>query len=189
MNPENSSSGKDLKSTDSQIDGESDFLEVGYIRRPHGVHGEILVDIKEDLVHLINIGQVLLLGDNKIELTLISIRNHKNGYLLMFEEIDAPEDVGQHRFEKFFIPGLARQMQLTEGEFYEEQILGLKVLTDDGIFLGSIGEIIKTGANDVYVVNNSDGDILLPAISEVIKNIDIEKQEMLVHIIPGLMNN
>lgn len=73
---------------------------------------------------------------------------------------------------------------LRHGEYYHHQIIGLSVVTDEGEELGSVAEIIKTGANDVYVVRGQGGEVLLPAIQSVIRK--IEPSRMIVHLLPGL---
>ena len=75
-----------------------------------------------------------------------------------------------------------------EGEYYLHQLVGIDVVTDQGKNLGRLKEVILTGANDVYLVDSPEGkEILLPAIEEVILEINLEDRTMLVHIIPGLL--
>jgi 16S rRNA processing protein RimM len=77
---------------------------------------------------------------------------------------------------------------LAEGEYYHHQLLGLRVVSDEGQFLGRITKILDTTANEVYVVRPDSGpEILLPAIEEVILVIDVDKGEMQVHVLPGLL--
>ena len=79
--------------------------------------------------------------------------------------------------------------ELTEGEYYLHQLVGMEVITDQGESLGQLKEIILTGANDVYLVDSPQGkDILLPVIDEVVLEINQEKNVILVHIIPGLLD-
>jgi 16S rRNA processing protein RimM len=73
---------------------------------------------------------------------------------------------------------------LGPGEYYHHQIIGLSVITDEGEQLGTVAEIITTGANDVYVVRGQAGEVLLPAIQSVIRK--IEPPRMVVHLLPGL---
>ncbi len=76
--------------------------------------------------------------------------------------------------------------ELPEGEYYWHDIIGLEVLTDDGLSLGRIETIVPTGSNDVYVCAGGEREILLPAIDDVIKEIDVEKGTMVVTLIEGL---
>jgi 16S rRNA processing protein RimM len=78
---------------------------------------------------------------------------------------------------------------LPEGQYYQHQLIGLKVISDEGQALGQLAEILETGANDVYVVRGGGGkDVLLPAIEDVILGIDLDKKEMRVHVLPGLID-
>ena len=77
---------------------------------------------------------------------------------------------------------------LPEGQYYHHQIIGLKVLTQQGELLGTIIEILETGANDVFVIRPSNGrEILIPDTDEVILQIDLDKGQMIIHLLPGLL--
>jgi 16S rRNA processing protein RimM len=122
-------------------------------------------------------------------------RAHKDGLLLTFEGITTPEQVGHLRNQMLSIPAVDRP-PLPEGEYYHQgravtyyyQILGLSVVDENGQELGKLTEILETGANDVYVVKRSDGtELLLPAISEVVLDVDLPRKTMRVHLLPGLV--
>ena len=188
MNPDIQSNGLDKDPLSSPAAGESAFIEAGFIRKPHGVKGEILVDIYEDLISSFSIGQVVYIGEEHLAWSLKSIRTHKNGYLIFFDQIRSPEFASNYRFKKLYLPSqVIVERKLKEGQVLDEQILGLIVITDNDEELGFIKEIIKTGANDVYVIDTSNGDILIPAIPDVILKVDISSKKVIVHIIPGLL--
>jgi len=84
-----------------------------------------------------------------------------------------------------FAPSRALK-KLPEGEYYWHDIIGLEVVTDDGLSLGRIETVVPTGSNDVYVCAGGEREILLPAIGDVIKEIDVEKGTMVVTLIEGL---
>ena len=75
---------------------------------------------------------------------------------------------------------------MPEGEYFHYQLIGLQVLTESGERLGEISEIIITGSNDVYVVSGADGEILLPALNQVIRAVDLERGLMTVRLMEGL---
>jgi len=75
---------------------------------------------------------------------------------------------------------------LPSGQYYQHQIIGLPVVTEEGEALGDVTEILETGANDVYVVSGPQGEILLPAIGSVIRQIDLEVRRITVHLLEGL---
>lgn len=76
--------------------------------------------------------------------------------------------------------------QLPVGEYFHYQILGLRVLTEEGEELGEVSEIIETGSNDVYLVSGEKGDLLVPAISQVVREIDLANQVMTIRLLEGL---
>ena len=109
--------------------------------------------------------------------------------MLAFDGFTTPEQVGRFRNQILYIDE-ADAKELPEGEFYYHELLGLSVLDETGEPLGKVTEIMQTGANDVYVVTNEAGrEILLPAIAEVILEVDLEFKEMKVHLLPGLVED
>jgi 16S rRNA processing protein RimM len=76
--------------------------------------------------------------------------------------------------------------KLPKGQYYWHQIVGLDVVTTDGRKLGTVAEILETGANDVYIIKREDGELLLPAIKDVVKKISPERGEMVVELLPGM---
>jgi len=188
LNPETSPSEMDQESAGSSTAGEPAFIDAGLIRKPHGIKGEILVDIDEDLIPYFTPGLIVYIGEEHLKWSLVSIRPHKSGFLLLFNEIRTPEMASNYRFKKIFIPYLDRiQATIKDGELLDDQKLGLKVFTDKDAELGYIKEIIKTGANDVFVVEEGSKEILIPDIKDVVLKIDVKNQKMIVHIIPGLI--
>jgi 16S rRNA processing protein RimM len=79
-------------------------------------------------------------------------------------------------------------VKLPPGQLYLYQIIGLSVRTTDGQSLGKITEVLDTRANDVYIVNDGTREILLPAIPDVVKEINLERGEMLVELLDGLVS-
>jgi 16S rRNA processing protein RimM len=165
------------------------LLAVGKIRRPHGVTGDVLVDIYTNFPERLQPKAVVYAGEAHIPLTIRRQRNHNDGILLAFDEFTTPEQVGRFRNQILYIAE-ADAMELPEGEFYYYELLGLSVVDDAGESLGKVTEIMETGANDVYVVTNEAGrEILLPAIAEVILDVDLDTKIMKVHLLPGLLED
>lgn len=163
------------------------FLAIGKLRRPHGVHGEIIMDILTDFPERLHRGSLLYIGEAHQEIRLNSIRPNNRTLLVSLAGYTTPETVGVFRNQIVFVPAADRP-PLPEGEYYHHQIIGLRVVSDEGQELGHVSEILETGANDVFVVRPSMGsDILLPAIDPVILQVDLEQGEMLVHLLPGLI--
>jgi len=76
---------------------------------------------------------------------------------------------------------------LEEGEYYHFQLIGVRVETESGEWLGQVVEVLETGANDVYVVRGPWGEVLLPAVNDVILELDLELRRMVVHLLPGML--
>jgi 16S rRNA processing protein RimM len=83
----------------------------------------------------------------------------------------------------------AAALQLPKGQFYWHQVIGLRVESTDGQTLGTVRDILETGANDVYIVHGAHGELLLPAIKDVVKQIDPAAGRMLVQLLPGLLRD
>lgn len=109
------------------------------------------------------------------------------GYaLLRLEGLESVETVRSLAGQWLVAPG-EPVPDLPPGEYYHYQLVGLEVVTDQGEELGTLQEVLVTGSNDVYVVRSATGDeILLPAISQVVKDVDLPAGRILVHLIDGL---
>jgi 16S rRNA processing protein RimM len=173
--------------TGSPRPGEPEFLVVGKLGRPHGIHGEIAMSVLTDFPERIVPGMALFVGSQQTSLKLRSCRPHKRGLLVSFEGYDQREESALLTDQLVQVP-TADRPPLPEGEYYHHQLLGLAVVDDTGRDLGSLAEILETGANDVYVVRSNHGEeILLPAIDPVILQIDLDRGIIRVHLLPGLI--
>jgi 16S rRNA processing protein RimM len=169
--------------------GEPAFLAVGKVRRPHGVAGDVLVEVYTDFPERLQPKVVIYAGETHLPLTIRRQRIHNDGILLAFDGYTTPEQVGRFR-NQILYNIVADAVELPEGEFYYHELLGLSVLDETGVSLGKMTEIIQTGANDVYVVTDEAGnEILLPAIANVILEVDLDSQTMKVHLLPGLLKD
>jgi 16S rRNA processing protein RimM len=167
--------------------GEPAFLAVGKVRRPHGVRGEALVEIYTSFPERLKPGLEVFLGQNHLPLKISSCRTHNEGLLLAFEGITSPEQMGQFRNQILFTSRKTAP-KLSKGEYYQYELIGMEVEDESGTLLGKVTDVFETGANDVYEVTDANGrEILLPAITEVILEVDLEKKKMRVHLLPGLL--
>ncbi len=170
----------------SPAPGEPVFLAVGKLRRPHGVHGEILMEILTDFPERLKAGSQLFVGPMHQPHTIKSYRQHNDGLLVSFEGYHSPEEVGVLRNQYVFVSSSDRP-PLPDGEYYHHQLIGLSVMEENGNLLGNIAAILETGANDVLVVHPDSGpEILLPLIDEVVLDINLAQAEVRVHLLPGL---
>jgi 16S rRNA processing protein RimM len=172
--------------TGSPNSGEPEFLAVGKLRRPHGVHGEILMEVLTDFPERLKPAVKLYIGDEHRPLSLAKCRTSGNGMLVSFDGYDTPEKAGELRNLLVYVLAADRP-PLPEGEYYQHQLIGLRVVTEDEEILGTLTEILETGANNVYVVRPPTGpEVLLPAIESVVREVNLERKEMRVHLLPGL---
>jgi 16S rRNA processing protein RimM len=162
------------------------YLSVGFIRRPHGIHGELIMDIHTDFPDRLCAGAKVFLGEEHKPAKLASARPHGTSLLVSFRGLNSPEESGRLRNTWVYVTAADRP-PLPEGKVYQYQLIGLRVVTDDGRELGSLIEILETGANNVYVVKAAGGkEILLPAIPDVILGIDLSDRVIRVHLLDGL---
>ncbi|MEW5870197.1 MAG: ribosome maturation factor RimM [Chloroflexota bacterium] len=178
--------GESKQSAGSPPTGEPAFLVVGKLRRPHGVRGELLMEVITDFPERLHSGVTVYIGETYQPHTIRSRR--WNGALLMvtFDAYQDPDAAGVLRNQLVYVRADDRPL-LPEGEYYHHQLIGMKVISDEGQFLGRLTQILDTGANDVYLVRPEAGaELLLPAIPDVVLEIDLEHGEMHVHLLPGL---
>jgi len=176
---------KDQK-TPGSPDGEPEYLTVGFLRRPHGVQGEMVMDLHTDFPERMKSGRKLLVGEEYRPMTLAGARPHQKGMLVKFKGIETPEEAGRYRNQWVYIKA-SEAPKLPEGRVYQHELLGFRVVDEDGHPLGELVEILETGANNVYVVKDETGrELLLPAIPSVVLDIDAERRLMHVHVLEGL---
>jgi 16S rRNA processing protein RimM len=165
--------------------GEPNYLSVGFLRRPHGIKGEIIMDLHTDFPERMKTGRKLFVGDDHKPMTLTGVRPHGSGLLVKFKDVNTPEEAGLFRNQWAYVQ--TKDVPLPEGEHYKHELLGLKVVDEDGNPLGELVEILETGANDVYVVKDDSGkELLLPAIPSVILDLDLGRGFLRVHLLEGL---
>jgi len=173
--------------TGSPTVGEPEYLVVGFLRRPHGVKGEMLMDVRTDFPERLKTGVTVFVGEHYQPMVIASRRAHAAGMLLRLRGVKSPEDAGQYRNTPVYVRAADRPA-LPEGEYYHHQLIGLNVITDDDRDLGSLVDILETGANDVYVVRAEDGnEVLLPAIPSVVLEVRLADRQMRVHLLDGLI--
>ena len=180
---------KSMDTPGSPAPGEPDllrrpaFLVVGKLRRPHGVRGEMMMEVITDFPERLRPGIRVFVGEDRKPLHIRSCRTVDRGMLVLFEEASTPEEAGEWRNALVAVQ-TDEIPSLPEGEYYHHQILGLNVVTDTGRELGNVTEILETGANDVCVVRmESDREILIPLVEEFLLNIDLAAGVMRVHLL------
>jgi 16S rRNA processing protein RimM len=174
----------------------SGYLAVGQIIGAHGLTGELKVEAYSDFPHRFAPGSVLFLGEDLEPVTITSTRPHKTNLLIVLEEINNRNEAEDVRGLWLYVPQ-AEAATLEEGQYWIHDIIGLQVVTTDGMQLGTITDVMTTGANDVYVVRqardsgtpvNQGRDILLPAIADVVEQVDLAQGIMVIRLMDGLVD-
>ena len=164
-----------------------DYLMVGVIANTHGVRGEVKVYPTTDDVNRFKKLKEIYMGDEKAPLHIQSVKFQKNMVILGFKEYTSLNEVEGLRNKELFVDR-AHAVKLQKDEYFISDLIGLKVMTDEGADLGELTDVMTTGANDVYVVKTTDGkEVLLPAIKECVLNVDMNERVMSVHIMEGLL--
>lgn len=152
-------------------------IEVGKIVNTFGIKGEIKVFPEVD--YLDELKKVYI--DGKM-MEISKVRFQKNVAIMKLKGID-DINIAENFKGKIMEINESDRPELPEGVYYIDDLIGFDVYTDEGKLLGKLDDIFNTGANDIYQV----GDILLPAIDDVLKQIDTENKKIIVHIIKGLL--
>jgi 16S rRNA processing protein RimM len=175
------------QSAGSPSPGEPVFLVIGKLRKPHGVRGEISMEVLTDFPERLKSGSVVYVGDKHQTMTVRELRWQNELLLLSFHGYNDPEQVGELRNQLVFIRS-DEIPPLAEDEYYHHQIIGLQVINDLGEPLGRVTSVLETGSNDVLVIQSMAGaEILLPVIDDVILDIDLLGGRIRVHLLPGLL--
>jgi 16S rRNA processing protein RimM len=166
--------------TGSPQSGEPFYLAIGKLRRTHGVHGELVLDVLTDFPQRFKVGAEVWIGERHSLQTVASFRPAGNNALVAFKGFEDCETAAIFRNQ--WVYGRQEDApELNEGQFFVHEILGMQVVDESGQNLGKVTEIIETGANDVYVVTDEKGkEELLPAIKSVVVTIDKQKKVIIV---------
>jgi 16S rRNA processing protein RimM len=160
---------------------------VGKLRKPHGVQGEMAMEVLTDFPERLVVGSTLYVGKNYRPLQVNSLRWHGSRILVTFQGMTTPEEVGEWRNTWVYVR-TEEIPSLEAGEYYHHQMLGLQVISEEAERLGHITDILETGSNDVLVVQPESGaEILLPFTDEVIQEINLDEGIIRVRLTPGLL--
>lgn len=162
------------------------YLIIGRVLKPWGVRGEVKIEILTEFPERFASLRQVFIGDDAKLFLVDHARLHGKSALLKFKGIDSPEDAEVLRNQLVQV-ALEDAVKLPEGKLYLYQLMGLRVVTTDGDALGEITDVLDTGANDVYVVQDGTREILIPAIEDVVKRIDLERREMTIKMMEGLV--
>ncbi len=166
-----------------------DFLKVGVISSTHGIRGEVKVfPTTDDKERFLDLDSVILdTGRERIVLKIEGVKFFKQFAILKFQGIDNINDIEKYKGRSLWI-SREQAVPLEEDEYYIADLIGMEVFLEDGSYFGQMKDVIETGANDVYVVESTQGqEVLLPAIRECILEVDVAKNRMTIHLMKGLL--
>ena len=162
------------------------YLVVGRVLAPWGHRGEVRAEILTDFPKRFSGMERIFVGDDLVPYRVQSARLHKGNVVLKLEGIDNPDQAERLRGALLYVP-VAEAVPLGKDQYYQHQIMGLEVWTVDGRYLGRVSEILETGANDVYVAERDGREVLIPAVAEVVQEVDLEHHRLVVKLLPGLL--
>jgi len=165
---------------------EPEFITIGKILSPWGIKGQLKVEVATDFPQ--RFAQSSKIYINQQPITIDSVEWHKGKAIIKFNTIDSIQDAEKLRGQLVEIHH-SQLHPLPEGQYYHFQLIGLEAWTTQGELLGNITEILTTPSNDNYVVSGAEGEILIPAIEDVVKSIDLGKGYLVIEPITGLLDS
>lgn len=168
-----------------------DLLQVGAITQTHGIRGEVKVfPTTDDPNRFKKLKETILdTGKEKITLEIEGVKFFKQFVILKFKGIDNINDVEKYKGKNLYV---TRQnaVKLKKDEYFIADLIDIEVFDETDTKLGTLTDVIETGANDVYQIEMTDGkEVLIPAIKECILSVDIEARKMVVHLMDGLLDD
>ena len=155
----------------------------------HGVRGEVKVfPTTDDPARFKGLKEVMLdAGKETIPLEIENVKFFKQFVILKFKGIDNINDIERYRKCPLMVTR-ENAVALGEGEYFVADMIGMEIVTEDGERFGTLKDVLRTGANDVYVIESAKhGEVLIPAIKECVLNVDIEERRMRIHLMDGLI--
>lgn len=165
------------------------YLELGQIVNTFGIKGQVKVKpFTQDITRFEELKEIYVEKKNELKLFIIEKVNYnKNMVILKLKGIETMEDA--ERLRNSYLKVDRNELEeLPEGTYYIVDLIGLDVYTDENKLLGKVDYIYNAGSSDIYVVKDENGkEILLPAIEDVLKQVDLQNKKIIVHIIDGLI--
>lgn len=165
-----------------------ELFQVGAVTNTHGLRGEVKVfPTTDDPARYHKLKEVILdTGKQQLTLEIERVRFFKQMAIVKFKGIDTINDVEKYKGAKLYVTR-ENALELREDEYFVADLVGLRVVTQEGEALGELSSVLQTGANDVYVIRQKNGkDLLIPAIRDCVKKIDPAGGCITVHLLPGL---
>jgi len=170
------------------------YITIGRVLRPHGVSGELRVEVITDSPERLELhAQFYLAHPDSPEVVrpfpVEKVHHHKKDIILLkLSGCDSRDQAEALRGSLVRIP-FQDVAPLAEGEYYVFQLVGMQVETEDGQNLGRLARVLETGANDVYLVQGPQGELLLPAVETVVRQVDVDANRVVVRLMPGMRDS
>ncbi len=161
------------------------YLVVARIVSPQGNRGEVKAEIITDFPERFASTSAVYLGPEHRRHEVEGYRMLEDAVVLKLKGVDDMDQAERLRGTLVEVPEEAA-VKLPEEHYFWHQILGLQVVTIEGESIGKVDDILQTGSNDVYVVHGPRGELLIPAIKQVVKRVDLTRGTMTVELMPGL---
>ena len=165
------------------------YFEIGQIVNTFGIKGMVKVNpFTDDISQFEEMDTILVdkKGDLQ-EIQIEEVKYSKNQVLLKLKGIETIEEAEKYRNCYLKLPR-EKAKKLPKDTYFIADLIGLEVYTEEGKLLGKVDDIYNSGANDIYVIKDELGkQILLPATKEVIKQIDLDQEKIIVHLLKGLI--
>ena len=163
------------------------FLAVGRIAKPHGVLGEVRVELMTDHPERFEWLDAIYVGEkNPRRVPIVSVRYHQDVVLLKLDGYPTRTEAELLRGELLQVPE-SEAVPLEDDEYFLYQLIGIEVFTEQGRHLGQLTEILETGANNVIVIDDESHQNHIPHNPDVIREVDIENRRLVIHPMPGLI--
>lgn len=165
------------------------YLAIGRITTAHALHGEVRVELHTDFPERFAPTMTIYLGETLLATKIEYARPHKEQLLVKLVGTDTRNGAEALRGQWLFVPE-TEAAKLEEDTYWVHDIIGMQVQTEAGQSLGVISEVLFTGANEVYVIKRADdlAELLLPAIADVVQNVDLETRCITVRLLPGMLD-
>ena len=164
------------------------LLQVGVITTTHGIRGEVKVfPTTDDPRRFEELPSILLdTGKELCELEIQRVKYFKQFVILKFRDVDDINEIEPYKGKSLYV---TRDMAvpLEENEYYIADLIGMDVFLEDGSLFGRIKDVLETGANDVYIVQTQEKEVLIPAIKDCILQVDVESNKRVIHLMKGLV--
>lgn len=165
------------------------YIAVGRIATAHGIRGEVRVELHTDFPDRFAPNTVIYISEALSPATIEYARPHKLQMLVKLVGIETRDEAETLRGQWVFVPE-DEAVELEADTYWVHDIVGLQAETETGELLGRISEVLFTGANEVYVIQGNDGaELLVPAIADVIQQVDLATKRIIVRLLPGMRDD